>query len=581
MTIKTTTCSAQLLGFLLFVFFAVNTCYRQVAAEDTVDVQTLIERDMVSNPTSEMFNPNQFLDIEIEISEQDWDLLRFQHHDLVGFLSEKRLENPSPMPYTYLRADVTINGQKIKSVGIRKKGFLGSGSFTRPSLKIKFHHYVKDQQFEGIRRMTLNNNAQDSSQIDQYLTYQIFSSAGVPAPRCNFARVTVNGKYLGIYSHVEPIGKPFLLRHFANSDGNLYEGIRSDFRPVWVQTFQKKTNKKNPSRSDLEAVVKALLSDNEVLFEKLDSLIDIDEFVTFWAAEVMTGHWDGYCDNMNNYYLYHNSSSGKFHFIPWGADQAFGSQNPFRRYQPPESVKAEGILARRLYNLPKTRQKYRTRLAELLATVWNENLLLAEIDRVESLLKGSIHVSQSQFETDLGKVRDYIRERRKAIQAELDEPARVWEFPLTHSLFIRQRGEVTGQFTSTWSQHPFENGKAELTVIRDGQHQQFTQIGVSAVPQQGDYHYGYPTLTYFGLREGEEKWLLVSLIIEPEKFAKNPSLAIDGYLTSGWLVELNPNTNQIQVIGFLSGTLNLSEASTKEDGPVSGNFVADIYWWGD
>jgi len=257
--------------------------------------------------------------------------------------------------------------------------------------------------------MTLNNNAQDTSQIDQYLAYRIFASAGVPAPRCNFARVTVNGKYLGIYSHVEPIDKAFLKRHFANNDGNLYEGVRSDFRPIWVQTFQKKTNKKTSSRADLQAVVDVLFSDDESWLEKLDAVVDIDAFISLWAIEVLISHWDGYSGNMNNYYLYHDPSGGEFHFIPWGADEAFGRGNPFIDYQPPESVKAEGIVARRLYNLPITRQKYRARLAELLTTVWDENLLLEEIDRVESLLKGSIHVPQSQFEADLDKVLDYIR----------------------------------------------------------------------------------------------------------------------------------------------------------------------------
>ena len=379
MTTQTAICTRSFLSVLAVIFFGINATCGQARSEETVPGQTPIQHDMVLDLTSDMFNPNRLVNIEIELKEQDWDALRFQHHDLVGFLSSKRLENPSPMPYSYFKADVTIDGQKVKSVGIRKKGFLGSGSFARPSLKIKFHHYLTDQRFSGLQRMTLNNNAQDTSQIDQYLAYRIFASAGVPAPRCNFARVTVNGKYLGIYSHVEPIDKAFLKRHFANNDGNLYEGVRSDFRPIWVQTFQKKTNKKTSSRADLQAVVDVLFSDDESWLEKLDAVVDIDAFISLWAIEVLISHWDGYSGNMNNYYLYHDPSGGEFHFIPWGADEAFGRGNPFIDYQPPESVKAEGIVARRLYNLPITRQKYRARLAELLTTIWDENDSCASI----------------------------------------------------------------------------------------------------------------------------------------------------------------------------------------------------------
>ena len=41
-------------------------------------------------------------------------------------------------------------------------------------------------------------------------------AAGVVAPRCNFATVTVNGQLIGLYVHVESIKKQFVGRHFAD-----------------------------------------------------------------------------------------------------------------------------------------------------------------------------------------------------------------------------------------------------------------------------------------------------------------------------------------------------------------------------
>src|SRR5690606_32903219 len=103
-----------------------------------------------------------------------------------------------------------IDGVTIDSVAIRKKGFIGSLDEQRPSLKVKFDEYIEQDPIAGLDRLTLNNNKQDESQVSQYLTYRLFNAAGVPAPRCNFARVTVNGEYLGIYSNVESIRRPFL-----------------------------------------------------------------------------------------------------------------------------------------------------------------------------------------------------------------------------------------------------------------------------------------------------------------------------------------------------------------------------------
>ena len=112
--------------------------------------------------------------------------------------------------FTYQRGELRINGTLVGTVGVRKKGFIGSLSAQRPSLKLKLHEYVKEQSFAGIKRLTLNNNQQDNSQIRQYLSYQWFRRAGLAAPRCNFARVIVNGKD-HLFVLVQALGKGLLL----------------------------------------------------------------------------------------------------------------------------------------------------------------------------------------------------------------------------------------------------------------------------------------------------------------------------------------------------------------------------------
>ena len=86
----------------------------------------------------------------------------------------------------------------------------------------------------GLTRFTLNNAKQDPSYVNQCIGYDLFRAAGVPAPRCNFANVTVNGENLGLYVHVESVKKPYLRQYFASDEGNLYEGTLSDFRDGWT-----------------------------------------------------------------------------------------------------------------------------------------------------------------------------------------------------------------------------------------------------------------------------------------------------------------------------------------------------------
>ena len=56
-------------------------------------------------------------------------------------------------------------------------------------------------------------------------------------------------------------------------------------------------------------------------------ILDIDNFLKFMAMELMTCHWDGYCNNRNNYRFYFDPQTKKAYFFPHGMDQMFGDTN--------------------------------------------------------------------------------------------------------------------------------------------------------------------------------------------------------------------------------------------------------------
>ena len=155
-----------------------------------------------SHPSDAFFVLDRVLDISIEIDPEDWNTLRHQtrtFEDLLEEIETYGLSRPFANIYTWFSARVTVGGETHDDVGIRKKGFLGSQSDTKPSMKLRFDKYVDEQALGGvIQRMTLNNSIQDTSKINTCLAYQVFAAAGSPAPRCNFATVSVNGKDLGV-----------------------------------------------------------------------------------------------------------------------------------------------------------------------------------------------------------------------------------------------------------------------------------------------------------------------------------------------------------------------------------------------
>ena len=189
----------------------------------------------------ELFPKDRLLEVKITLSEADWDKIRYQRRTRENALPPSRKFEPPPPPYSYVEASVTIDGVTYPKVGLRKKGFLGSQDTTRPSLKVKLDYSDKKGHIDGLRNLTFNNNRQDASLVSQFMGYEFWDAAGAPGSRCAFAKVTVNGRNLGVYCHVETVREPLLRREFGSDKGTLFEGTVVDFYPEWEGSFERKT----------------------------------------------------------------------------------------------------------------------------------------------------------------------------------------------------------------------------------------------------------------------------------------------------------------------------------------------------
>lgn len=371
-----------------------------------------------------LFQPDRVLEVAIDMAPADWEALRNQTRDEDDLLARPDcLGSPFPNPFTYFPATVTVDGEVLADVAVRKKGFIGSLSTDKPSLKISIDQAEPGRRFAGLEHLTLNNSVQDPSYVGQCIAYALFERAGLAAPRCNFAHVTVNGQPLGTYVHVETIEDELLDHHFLSSDGNLYEGTLSDFLPAWSGTFEKESNQETSDWSDVDAVIAAAAVADGDLLAALDDVIDTGEFFRFWALESLIRHWDGYAGNINNFWLY--AAGGRLHFLPWGADQVLVDRNPVQGDDAPTSVYATGVLAYRLYQLPEGRMRYLAAMRALLDEVWDPAWIAGEIDRMAALLGPGI--ASQDFGPEVMRRREFVMNRAAAVRADLGAD---WPYPL-------------------------------------------------------------------------------------------------------------------------------------------------------
>ena len=129
-----------------------------------------------------LFDPEHLLQVEVTMDPEDWRALRISHRE-----TGENFSQIVEKPYEYYPATVSIDGEKVGTVGIRKKGFFGSAVSTRPSLKLKMNKYVDDQKFDGQGMLTFNNNNQDPTRAQTFMVYKFMNEAGAKSPRSNFA----------------------------------------------------------------------------------------------------------------------------------------------------------------------------------------------------------------------------------------------------------------------------------------------------------------------------------------------------------------------------------------------------------
>lgn len=192
---------------------------------------------------------------------------------------------------------------------------------------------------------------------------------------------------------------------------------------------------------------RALAVPDDQLAEALGEVFDFNELTTFWAMEVLIGHWDGLTGDRHNTYIYHDPDDDRFHAIPWGTDGTFESHRLIPNV--PTSVLAFSSLSARLYGVRQTRRMFQERLRELLDEVWDEERIIARFRAIAEQTDGNTR--------SLATVEEYVRARRVAIEEELaTNDGNGPEIPAGRSpgTGCREPVRASGVIDFTWNDEP-------------------------------------------------------------------------------------------------------------------------------
>ena len=162
--------------------------------------------------TDALFDTSEIIEIDIIMDDEKWNEM----------LQNARQE-------VYYECDVIVNGTTFKQVGIRPKGntslssIAGDPDNNRYSFKLEFDRFVDGQNCFGLDKLVLNNSYADATNMKETIIYDMFRFLDADASLYNYAKMSVNNEYWGVYLALEAVEESFMLRNYGMEKGYLYK----------------------------------------------------------------------------------------------------------------------------------------------------------------------------------------------------------------------------------------------------------------------------------------------------------------------------------------------------------------------
>ena len=360
---------------------------------------------------SRFYSYDSIQEIKITFKENNWD-------SILDSLFINYGENG------YLKGDISINGTRLKNVGVRFKGF---SSWNEKQKKNPFHinlsYVIPNQNYNGYTKIKLSNVISDPSFVREVLSYEI-ARKYMPAGNANFANVYVNDTIIGLYTNVESVDNRFLKTYFG-SDGNaFFKGSPEHLEyPFGQNSNLAYTHGTDSSQyipyysleseygwNDLFNFINLLNNDTS----KIETVLNVDRALWMHAFNYSMINLDSYIGYSQNYYLYLDDN-GQFNTIPWDLNMSFGSfrnsddislnltipkikiLNPLQHLY--FSAYTPRPLMKNLFSNPQWRKMYLAHLRTIMKENFSNNLYYTRAQEIQSVIDLSVQQDSNKFYT--------------------------------------------------------------------------------------------------------------------------------------------------------------------------------------
>ena len=230
---------------------------------------------------------------------------------------------------------ILIDGVADQNVGIKYKG---NSSYnvnnTKNPLSIKLDYVNNGQSIDGYNVLKLSNGFRDPSFVREVLSYEM-AREYMPSPKATYAKVTVNGTLIGLYTCVQSIDDDFTNENFYERKGPFFKvdntgiSVPGCMGPLGILEYYSDTNcyeraYEMESTADWTELGNFLDTLNNH-FTDVENVMDIDRTLWMMAFENLIVGLDGPINSIpHNFYLF-KDNNGRFSPLLWDMNMAFGT----------------------------------------------------------------------------------------------------------------------------------------------------------------------------------------------------------------------------------------------------------------
>lgn len=235
---------------------------------------------------------------------------------------------------TYQSGTLLINGKPFPArFRFRGDGFWHWRS-RQKSWKIQLRQGAR---YEGKKEFNLVN-PRCTTTLVWPVTSHVARAMGLKTPVLQHVHARLNGQYLGVLYLVENLDHDFTVLH-GLPEGALYEDEAlggPPFQDSWERiddwkirppdAKQEHPAGANPEEKHEKHLIDFLqcvtINGNEAFYRRLEELVDIDQYLRWWAHASL--FLDSHQDRVHNNRLYRNPTSAKLQQIPWDMTINYG-----------------------------------------------------------------------------------------------------------------------------------------------------------------------------------------------------------------------------------------------------------------